>query len=264
MLVNTPLRHRASRSSYNNRVATSRASRRTPISTIPAIGWTWSGGRVNIQNERRDTETQGAHLDVRLGTSERNVTIGARVRRRLARHQGSRQQPRVAASGVRRRRSVHSRPRMRSPPATVGGASAIPAGEPRVLPDRRGRPASSRWISIVSSTTPNYHALSDAAPLATGSATSARSGGVQEKTTGGYIEGNYRAGRLRPFAAGQRRHPPSSTRRRPSPVRATSAASRTPARSSRTRRPTPRACRRRTSPTTSPKASSRDCRARGR
>ena len=42
----------------------------------PNLGWTWSGGRLNIQNEKRKTETDGIHLDYRVGDDDNNIKIG--------------------------------------------------------------------------------------------------------------------------------------------------------------------------------------------
>jgi TonB-dependent receptor len=42
----------------------------------PAIGWTWEGGRVNVQNEHRHTWTTGAHADLRLGDERNNIKVG--------------------------------------------------------------------------------------------------------------------------------------------------------------------------------------------
>ena len=41
----------------------------------PNLGWTWSGGRLNIQNEKRKTETDGIHLDYRVGDDDNNIKL---------------------------------------------------------------------------------------------------------------------------------------------------------------------------------------------
>jgi TonB-dependent receptor len=155
----------------------------------PGIGWTWAGGRVNIQNERRDTETQGAHLDVRLGTPERNVTIGAAfddVSRVIKAFDASREWQQVVCGGG----GAFVPAPNPQPACNGGGASAISSANlaSYLVPGPAG------FITVDFDrffNDTNYHALSDSAPLASGSATSARTGGVQEKTTGGYVEGNY-------------------------------------------------------------------------
>ncbi|HEY6529077.1 MAG TPA: TonB-dependent receptor [Cellvibrionaceae bacterium] len=42
----------------------------------PNLGWTWAGGRVNIQNEKRKTKTDGAHIDYRIGDDANNFKLG--------------------------------------------------------------------------------------------------------------------------------------------------------------------------------------------
>jgi TonB-dependent receptor len=42
----------------------------------PNAGWTWNGGRVNIQAEERDTETDGIHVDYRFGDDQNNIKFG--------------------------------------------------------------------------------------------------------------------------------------------------------------------------------------------
>ncbi|MFC3549872.1 TonB-dependent receptor [Lysobacter cavernae] len=42
----------------------------------PNIGWTWTGGRVWAQNEKRVTETSGLNASLQLGDDRNNVTFG--------------------------------------------------------------------------------------------------------------------------------------------------------------------------------------------
>jgi hypothetical protein len=42
----------------------------------PNAGWTWVGGRLNIQNEKRLTNTEGAHADLRWGDGATNLKFG--------------------------------------------------------------------------------------------------------------------------------------------------------------------------------------------
>nr|WP_246505720.1 TonB-dependent receptor [Coralloluteibacterium stylophorae] len=42
----------------------------------PDLGWTWAGGRVNVQNEKRVVEVAGARADLQLGDDGRNVKVG--------------------------------------------------------------------------------------------------------------------------------------------------------------------------------------------
>lgn len=54
----------------------------------PNIGWTWTGGRVNVQNEKRVTETKGARADLQLGEDKRNVKVGVAYDENMRRIQG--------------------------------------------------------------------------------------------------------------------------------------------------------------------------------
>lgn len=40
------------------------------------LGWSWNGGRLNIANEKRHTETDGAHVDYRFGDDDNNIKFG--------------------------------------------------------------------------------------------------------------------------------------------------------------------------------------------
>src|SRR5690606_11112585 len=40
------------------------------------LGWTWAGGRVNVQNEKRVTETSGFRADLQLGEDRNNIKLG--------------------------------------------------------------------------------------------------------------------------------------------------------------------------------------------
>jgi len=42
----------------------------------PNLGWTWAGGRVNVQNEKRVTEAGGARANLQFGEDRRNVRVG--------------------------------------------------------------------------------------------------------------------------------------------------------------------------------------------
>lgn len=42
----------------------------------PNLGWTWAGGRVNVQNEKRVTEVGGARANLQFGDDRRNVKVG--------------------------------------------------------------------------------------------------------------------------------------------------------------------------------------------
>lgn len=42
----------------------------------PNLGWTWAGGRVNVQNEKRVVEASGARADLQFGEDKRNIRVG--------------------------------------------------------------------------------------------------------------------------------------------------------------------------------------------
>ena len=42
----------------------------------PNLGWTWTGGRVNVNNEKRVTDTLGARGDLQFGEDARNIKVG--------------------------------------------------------------------------------------------------------------------------------------------------------------------------------------------
>lgn len=54
----------------------------------PDLGWTWTGGRVNVQNERRHTRTSGALADLRFGDDMNNVKVGLAYDRNSRRIRG--------------------------------------------------------------------------------------------------------------------------------------------------------------------------------
>ncbi len=61
----------------------------------------WSGGRVNMQDEKRETETKGGRANLRFGDDSVECAVRRRLRRGVARDQGVRQQPGVAERRVR-------------------------------------------------------------------------------------------------------------------------------------------------------------------
>jgi len=54
----------------------------------PNAGWTWAGGRVNVQNERRHTRTSGFQGDLQFGDEKNNVKVGAALDKNFRRIQG--------------------------------------------------------------------------------------------------------------------------------------------------------------------------------
>jgi TonB-dependent receptor len=154
----------------------------------PGIGWTWAGGRVNIQNEKRVTDTEGAHLDLRVGNDDLSVKIGGaydKTGRTITALDNSRAWQQTVCGG-----GGAFIPAPAAAPACNGQAgSAIPQANlaSYLMPGPAG------FISLDFNrffADTNYRALSDAAPVASGAATGASSGGVEEKTYGAYVELN--------------------------------------------------------------------------
>ncbi len=147
----------------------------------PNAGWRWdNGGRVNIQNERRDTETEGAHLDVRFGDDRRNIKVGLAyddISRRITAFDNTNAwQTLVCGGGVN---------------TTCDGraGSAVPLENLASYL----RPGPAGFITVDFDrffADTNYYELSANAPVASGSATNARSGYIGEETYGAYIEYN--------------------------------------------------------------------------
>ena len=157
----------------------------------PSLGWVWAGGRVNIQNEKRVTSTEGAHFDLTIGDEKgMNFKIGA------------------AYDDVSRRiTAIDNSARWQT--FTCGGGGVTPQSPvPAPVPGCDGRAGSAvPQASLASYILPgpigfitldkdkffaatNYDAFNAAAPFSNSAATGAASGFIRETTTGAYIEFN--------------------------------------------------------------------------
>src|SRR5262249_20380749 len=77
VLVNTPLNSGVTVTYDNTSGAVPTIASNVNLND-PNIGWTWAGGRVNIQNEHRVTKTKGAHIDSTFGDdSALSMRVGA-------------------------------------------------------------------------------------------------------------------------------------------------------------------------------------------
>jgi len=158
----------------------------------PNAGWTWAGGRVNINNERRDTENKGARANLQWGDDKRNLIFGAawdQDSRNITGYDNSQQwQNTVCGGGV-----AIVTP---NPPCTGGPGSAIPqsALSSYLLPGPFGY-ITADFNRFKNDS--NYYALRDAAPVSGSANTGATTGGFDEKNGGLFVEGNDEWGALR-------------------------------------------------------------------
>lgn len=157
----------------------------------PAGGWTWAGGRLNIQNEERDTETDGLHVDYRFGDDTNNVKVGIAkdtIKRAIRGYDNSARWEDVACrNGLDASGNSPATGR-----AACDGMSAnakIPqsALASYLVPGPYGF-ISVDYDKFFAAT--NYYALKDSAPEGNSSNTGANSGIIDEDTTGGYFELN--------------------------------------------------------------------------
>jgi len=151
----------------------------------PNAGWTWTGGRVNINNEKRVTQNKGAHADLQWGDDKRNLIFGAAYdedQRTITGFDNSQAwQNLVCGNGA-----PLGPP---NPPCTGGPGSAIPqASLASYL-----RPGPFGFITVDFKrfeNDTNYDALRDGAPISGSANTGATTGGFDEKNGGLFVEGN--------------------------------------------------------------------------
>jgi TonB-dependent receptor len=155
----------------------------------PNLGWTWGpGSRVNIQNERRDTTNEGGRLDLHFGRENLNVTVGGSfddIERQILALDNSRPWQQIVCGGG----GAYVPPPAAAPPCNGQAGSVVTSA----LLSSYLKPGPAGFITVDFDrlfADTNYQALSDSAPVAVGAATSARTGGVEEKTLGYYVELN--------------------------------------------------------------------------
>jgi len=154
----------------------------------PNLGWTWAGGRVNIQNEERVTKTKGAHFDTTFGDENLNLRVGGAwdyARRSIiARDNSAAWQQAVCGGGG----TFFPAP---APQPACNGAAGSAVTQALLASFLRPGPGgfiSVDWDAFKQAT--NYDQFSDAAPFSASAATGSRSGIVKEETVGGYVEFN--------------------------------------------------------------------------
>lgn len=155
------------------------------------LGWGWDGGRLNIQNEKRDSETEGAHVDYRFGDDDNNIKFGLAYDS-FWRHIRGYDNSAIWEDMVCRNgldidgNSPHSsvragctglNPNSQISPAELTGY--IKQGPGQIEVDIK------RFMADT-----NYAALSASAAEGGGSSSGASTSIVDEETTGGYVELN--------------------------------------------------------------------------
>ncbi len=159
----------------------------------PNLGWVWSGGRVNVQNELRETETKGTRWDFTIGRDEGiNVRFGAAyddVSRTIdARDNSQRWQNFVCGGGGAGSGPTDTLP---SPNPSCDGRAGSAITQANLASYIRQGPLGFITLDfdrLFKDT--NYQAYSDAAPSVSSAATGASSGTIGESTLGAYIEVN--------------------------------------------------------------------------
>lgn len=133
----------------------------------PNAGWTWAGGRVNVQNEKRVTETRGARADLQFGEDRSNIRVGVAYDENSRRIQGF-------DNSTAWQTEVLSR---------ISDADLV----------NYLRPGPYGFITAdfdAFKNATNYGQYSDSAPESAGPNTGGSTGGFEEKTLGAYIEIN--------------------------------------------------------------------------
>lgn len=189
VLINTPLNKGISTDYVN---AGDVPTFKTNVSlNDPAAGWTWAGGRVNIQNEERDTKTDGIHVDYRFGDDSNNVKIGVaadKIKRAIRAYDNTdRWQDVACRNGLDANGNSPTTGR-----AACDGLSPnakIPQSElaSYLMPGPYGF-INVNYAKLFAAT--NYYSLKDSAPETNSSNTSASTGIIDEDTRGAYIELN--------------------------------------------------------------------------
>lgn len=153
----------------------------------PNAGWEYL--RLNVQNEKRVTSTQGMHVDVTFGDDANNIRLGAAYddieRTITGLNADARWENFTCREGTT---ALTGNPPTR--PACAGGpGSAILQADlgDYLLPGPAGFVTPNYDAFFEAS---NFHFFSNTAGFATGAATGASSGGVAEETLGAYIEAN--------------------------------------------------------------------------
>jgi len=158
----------------------------------PAAGWTWVGGRLNIQNEKRLTETEGAHVDLRWGDSGTNLKFGLaydKISRGISGRDNSGAWEDVACRGLNADGTVpNPRPACDGNPANAAQAPLITQAElASYLAPGPGFIGVDFDRFFADS---SYYTLNNPGP-GFSAATGAGNQDIEEETVGTYLEGNW-------------------------------------------------------------------------
>ncbi|CAN5266800.1 TonB-dependent receptor [soil metagenome] len=156
----------------------------------PNLGWQFTGGRLNIQNEKRVTSTKGTHWDLRIGESKENyIKVGVaydEVSRSIqALDNSGRWQAFTCGGGLDAAGNVPTP----APGCNGQAGSAITQGQLASFL----RPGPLGFITVDYAgfkAASQFDRFNDSAPAVASAATAASSGFIGEKTSGAYIEAN--------------------------------------------------------------------------
>jgi TonB-dependent receptor len=156
----------------------------------PELGWGWNGGRLNIANEKRHTETDGAHVDYRFGDNDNNIKFGlaydTTVRDIKGLDNSARWEDVVCRDGLDA--NGDSPATDRKPCNGLNPNSLVPQSELSSYLARGPGFITVQFDKFKAAT--NYYALRDSAPEGGGSSTGASTAQLDESTKGAYVEFN--------------------------------------------------------------------------
>lgn len=156
----------------------------------PELGWGWNGGRLNISNEKRHTETDGAHADYRFGDDNNNIKFGLAYDKAYRKIAGSDNSGRwedvVCRDGLDA--SGNSPTTGRKACNGLNPNSAVPLSKLSSYLSKGPGFITVDFDKFKADT--GYYALRDSAPEGGGSSTGASTALMEEKTQGAYLEFN--------------------------------------------------------------------------
>ncbi|WP_426030703.1 TonB-dependent receptor [Caulobacter sp. DWP3-1-3b2] len=185
ILINTPLNSGLT-VTYNNTGGDFPSIKTNANLNDPNLGWTFAGGRVNIQNEKRVTSTKGTHWDLTWGDERSYIKGGVaydEASRTITALDNSDRWQQITCGG-----GGTYLPRPNTQPACAGGAgSAITNAQ--LASYLKPGPLGFVMVDYDKfKAATNFEALNDTAAFTTTAATAASSGKIEEKNTGAYVE----------------------------------------------------------------------------